>query len=594
MPAGTPAGSLDGISPCRISVQKQLYLHKQIHGLMREYDHPQMCIKAFLSFFILGMLSISLHGQVNVTFNVDMKSLADSGYFLDGDRLLVRGSFNGWAGNQHELSPGVPGSYHYTVSFDIAAEPGDTIQYKFVVLSKESKEYWEAQPDPANPDYGNRMWQIREGVNKIPEAVFDFGPDLGSRGLSQMEKFRQDFVQMRTLLEDNHPALYDYTDKGMLDSLFDYYYAQIGDETDYSTFYKYVSTILAHIGCGHTKLFIPGAYWGSKPDHFFPLQLLINTGEVLVRGFYGDVQGIPVGSQLTAINGMPVDSILEEMLPFESSDGFIHSFKIHSIERRFPEKYALMYGFPEEFSIDYIPPDGAQVENILLKPAGFGQFMAVFRSSKELSMTIPEGYDAAIITINTFGYYSEVPMFRAFIDSCFLVMKDQDISNLIIDLRGNDGGDPYCASYLFSYLEKEPVPYFIEAYPHYDTLAKPVPLAENHYIGKVFVLIDGGGFSTNGHFCSLLKYHGLVTFVGTDLGATFTCTGNVMYPTLDHTQLFLGTARERRYSAAVEGMDPRKPIVPDYFVEMSGADLAAGRDGQLEYVLENAERIVPR
>jgi C-terminal processing protease CtpA/Prc len=190
------------------------------------------------------------------------------------------------------------------------------------------------------------------------------------------------------------------------------------------------------------------------------------------------------------------------------------------------------------------------------------------------------------MTINKFSYYDEVPMFHAFIDSSFTALKESNTNNLVIDLRGNDGGDPFCACYLFSYLEKEPVPYFVDHYGKYDTLANPIPMPENHYTGTTYVLIDGNGFSTNGHFCGLLKYHQLVTFVGTTLGSTYTCTGNVKYFDLEHTKLILGTARERRYSAAVEGMDPTKGIEPDYYVETTQEDIAEGRDTQLEFLLE--------
>jgi hypothetical protein len=534
----------------------------------------------------LFLMANSLKSQVKVLFSVDMKAMADSGYFLEEDRIIVRGSFNSWSGYDQELSSNDDASFLYSASFDIQASAGDTIEYKYVIISKEGMEYWEMAPDPQNPNYGNRILIIQAAENNPGPAKFDYGPEMRGRNKSKLEILQEDYMQMRSLIEENHPALYDYTSKEVLDSLFDYYYAQITDSTEYNEFYQYISAVMARIGCGHTKLFIPEAYWKSKPDHFFPLQILINKNEVLVQGYYGEDHSIPLGSRLVAINGRTIEDIIEEMLPLESSDGFIHSFKIHSIESRFPEKYALMHGFPDTFEISYYAPGEEIKQKKNSSPASFQQFMAVLRGPKELSMQRIEDHDAALITINTFGYYSEVPMFRAFIDSCFQVIKDNNIENLIIDLRGNDGGDPYCASYLFSYLEKQAVPYFIESYHHYDTLAKPIVMAENHFTGNAYALIDGGGFSTNGHFCGLLKYHQLLTFVGTDLGSTYTCTGNVMYPTLDHTKLFVGTARERRYTAAVKDMDPQTPVKPDYFVEISQEDLVTGIDGQLEYVLE--------
>jgi hypothetical protein len=52
-----------------------------------------------------------------------------------------------------------------------------------------------------------------------------------------------------------------------------------------------------------------------------------------------------------------------------------------------------------------------------------------------------------------------------------------------------------------------------------------------------------------------------------------------------------------RYTAAVESMDPRRGIRPDYRVVPGPDDLASGRDAVMEYALEqvslNGGLIVP-
>lgn len=109
-----------------------------------------------------------------------------------------------------------------------------------------------------------------------------------------------------------------------------------------------------------------------------------------------------------------------------------------------------------------------------------------------------------LLTINKYGYYGEVEMFHNFIDRVFQEINIKGIKNLILDVRGNSGGEPFCTSYLSSYLEPEPIPYFDDHYGKYDTLANPIPKPENNYNGELFTLIDGHGFSTTGHFCGLL------------------------------------------------------------------------------------------
>ncbi|MGC9342482.1 MAG: hypothetical protein ACP5E3_07275, partial [Bacteroidales bacterium] len=113
----------------------------------------------------------------------------------------------------------------------------------------------------------------------------------------------------------------------------------------------------------------------------------------------------------------------------------------------------------------------------------------------------------------------------------------------------------------------------------------PIPQPVNHFQGNLLTLIDGNGFSTTGHFCGLLKYHKVGKFVGTELGSTYTCTGNATYPPLKNTGIMVGTARVMRYTAAVKDMDPRRGVLPDYRVELSTEDIVDGRDVVMEYVI---------
>jgi len=543
-----------------------------------------------ICFLLMGFfLNLNTTGQIKLSLKIDVKELSDSGYFKPGDKLFVRGSFNQWSGYDDELLAENDDSHILSNDFEIDIQKGDIIEYKFVILSPEGIEYWEHNPNPENPPHGNRILVCEDTTMILPVTLFYCGDDIQGRSLSRKEMLLTDFMQMRKILEENHPALYDYTSKTVLDSLFVHYNTLIDSGTEYNTFYQYISSILAYIGCGHTKLFIPDAYWSSKPDHFFPLLLQINPEEVLVKGSYASTETIWPGSRIISINGKTIAEILQVLKILESSDGFIPSFKTYSIQQRFPEKYAMLYGFPDTYRISYIPPERSIPVESSITAATRQQVKSIPLRGKKLFMEQYYDHNAALITINTFGYYAEVPMFRAFIDSCFNILKTQNSGNLIIDLRGNDGGDPFCASYLFSYLEKTPVPYFEDHYGKYDTLAKPIPLPANHYTGNAFVIINGGGFSTTGHLCGLLKYHELVTFVGTDLGSTYTCTGNVMYPTLKYTQLFLGTARERRYTAAVVGMDPKAGIAPDHIVWTTQEDIINGHDAQLDFILSLLE-----
>ena len=163
--------------------------------------------------------------------------------------------------------------------------------------------------------------------------------------------------------------------------------------------------------------------------------------------------------------------------------------------------------------------------------------------------------------------------------------------NLILDLRGNSGGDPFCAAHLLAYLAPAPVPYFAKVYPSYASLAKPLPLPENRFLGSLYTLIDGGCFSSTGHLCALFKFHKIGTFIGSETGGTYECNDAARTDTLRATGLRLRVARAT-YTVAVENMSRAKGVPPDYVVEPSIRDILSDRDPAMERAWSLIERRV--
>jgi C-terminal processing protease CtpA/Prc len=250
--------------------------------------------------------------------------------------------------------------------------------------------------------------------------------------------------------------------------------------------------------------------------------------------------------------------------------------------------YASVFGFPEKYTVTYRPPGRTTRTTAELRPADLASVRkAVFANFDHPPLTIDFRDDlrTAIMTVKTFVYYDRVAYFREFMERSFREIKDKGIENLVLDLRGNDGGDPFCAVILYSYLEHEPAPYFAEPYGKYAPLAEPVPLPEDHFTGNLYSLLDGRCGSTNGHFSALLKYHGLGTFVGTPSGSTYVCNaGKNSEVRLDRTSLILTLGRSS-FAAAVEGMDKSEPIMPDHPVHETYQDFLDGRDAFLEAAL---------
>jgi len=411
--------------------------------------------------------------------------------------------------------------------------------------------------------------------------------------LFTVEDLRHDFLQLRRILESEHCCLYEYTGKNEFDSLFDQCLKLIDRPMRYEEFFRIIAPIPAKIGCMHTALWMPGGFFNLGPNNLFPLQVRLIENQLVVIGSYRDSLEIPVGCIILEINGLPANKIMQELRGITSADAFNPYFIETQVEERFPMFYASVFGFPEKYTMTYALPGRKTRVTADLHPADIGSVRKVVFANfryPPLSIDFIEDKKTAVMTVKTFIYYDKVDYFRDFMDRSFRLIKEKGIENLVLDLRGNDGGDPFCAVILYSYLEKEPAPYFVEPYGKYTELAKPVPLPENHFTGQLYTLIDGRCGSTNGHFCALLKYHRIGKFVGTPSGSTYKCNaGKNTQVQLDKTSIILTLGRST-YAAAVQGMNKAQPIMPDYPVAETYRDFLEGKDVYREAAMRLIER----
>lgn len=400
-------------------------------------------------FSIILLLTVNLSAQNAITFNVDMSSALQSKAFqpANGDSLLVRDTFNNWNGNNQLLSD-IDDDEIYTLSYNVGGSVGDTIQYKFVILKSGGFDNWEVNPNPENPDYGNRLLVLTGKPQSLPIVVFDVDKYIKYPVIFSKEELQEDFLQLREALETNHPALYDFTDKETFDKLFEDKYKLISSDLYIEEFNRIIEPIIAAVDCGHTGLWLPNNYWQIAPQKFFPLKFKFIGDKVYTLGQYGDSSILPIGSEIISINKKPIGEITNILKDNHRADGFNKAFKSARVEKKFSKLYALQYGYPQKFEVQYIQHEQTEPQKIELQPVSESAINSVPLRGNDLTIDIIKDKSTAVLTINSFIYYNELEMFKSFIDSAFYKIDSNDIGNLIKDLRGNDGGDPFCSTYL--------------------------------------------------------------------------------------------------------------------------------------------------
>ena len=159
---------------------------------------------------------------------------------------------------------------------------------------------------------------------------------------------------------------------------------------------------------------------------------------------------------------------------------------------------------------------------------------------------------------------------------------------MIIDLRNNGGGDPFCGSYLMQYIADKPYTYFHKDVRRYADLKKTIHPNANGFKKKPYILTNGLCSSTTGHFCSIVKENNFGVFLGDETGATYTCNDNSKLYTLKNTGLQLSVARNT-YKTTAGSLSNEQGIIPDHYVIPDIDNILNNTDTVLNYTIKLIE-----
>jgi C-terminal processing protease CtpA/Prc len=277
------------------------------------------------------------------------------------------------------------------------------------------------------------------------------------------------------------------------------------------------------------------------------------------------------------------------------ADGLNITYKDFSANLVFARLFFLLYGGAPRFEMEIMEPGASTpakrvVTGMTPNPAALVDKERYHPGTgcDRLCMTFSEDDSYAILTVKDFGYYGDVDAFRGPVGDFFARLKSDGIDALIIDVRGNDGGDPYCSSFVTSHVIAEAVRYFAAGTRFYGDLVRPIPVPRHVFTGELFVLTDGWCFSSTSHMLSLLRCYGRGVFVGEESGGSSVCNDASKEHELKHTGLRLNLPR-RTFATSARCLPKGRGIPPDIEVQPTIHDLIAGRDIVLETAISLIE-----
>ncbi|UOE50916.1 S41 family peptidase [Mucilaginibacter sp. SMC90] len=445
-------------------------------------------------------------------------------------------------------------------------------------------------------------------------SMFCSGQEKKRLTIAQMTS---DFDFLTAVLQIAHPSLYRYTPRDTLDKYARVTRARFNRPMTEIQFWFIVQHFVAAVRSGHTRLEPDDEFMNRyrlAPHEILPFHIYISGNRIFVKGFIrsGNTTILP-NSEITAIDGESARELLNHYRTLVSGDGYNMSLKNYLLENgRFNFLYELAHPGKTQFKLALRTTVGKDTTVMVLAadryvPAGppsiaTGGVPGEFRlkgmfpaDTTEKRLLFDQNSGAVIVKLPDFSYANYLDFHK----SLFAQIKAHAATKLFIDLRGNLGGrDFICADllrymigkpFIFTRLEESRVEVsdFEEKNQNHDllhvqngfhSLRYPInetlhPYAER-FKGRIYVIIDGGTYSSAALFAAALKLQTNCTLIGQESGGNLAgCDGgHIAEVILPGSKLRLFLPLLWTYSAST-APDDGHGIMPEIFLPVSAAAL---------------------
>ena len=323
------------------------------------------------------------------------------------------------------------------------------------------------------------------------------------------ESRKENFARLTEAIELQHPYL---EEKSLdLDKLNQSYSPLVEAAASDDEYHQLVAHFLSEMGDAHTGLIQP---WVGSDRHYF------GTGRILADGLIVDLvgetarnAGILPGAQLLMVDGLPIEQALAA-LPLPLRVGST------SWQARDRASFHLLSTTGSALEVSFQNPGTKPETKILIWPAEERSETAAGRADPEIPLIIGEVLPSGIlqITIPTFSRRTGHNLVAEFDQ---LLDDNLDAPGIILDLRGNGGGDSRIANQIAGRFFEESFCYGQDRFRFRSPLHAWRELWNycvrprgSIYNGPVLLLIDTANMSSAEQFIAALTGSGRSISVG--------------------------------------------------------------------------------
>lgn len=373
------------------------------------------------------------------------------------------------------------------------------------------------------------------------------------------QQAQQDVEQWIDFIEKTHPDLsYTVKDVEQFYKKVDGLKKQFEKPILVKDFWLEMMTLNSELSDGHLSLTPPKLAELAR-EHIanggalFPFRVVFDGDDLVIKSKLNKQHSSMQGYKIHKINGVAIAEILAPLFQRTHGDSLIQQRAI--LQTRFSEYYWLYYGNQTKFVIDV--ENDHVINNVTLDlTAQSPSDVISLDKSFEKTFNFEVKNNAGVLTAKSFRYYKDKEKFNQFFKSVFQKIKSQKLDHLVIDIRGNGGGDDTWKQGILPYIADKPwrtgSKYklkVLEGQADKDNKVGDVVEGEVtkftqvdndnalKFRGKVSVLVDGFTYSSSILFINVMQDFGFGHIVGDVIGGKRGQTGGTKKLVLPNSKL---------------------------------------------------------
>lgn len=449
----------------------------------------------------------------------------------------------------------MPGGWHIMVGEKI--DPLDTKAREIMFVSdidsiKIVLEEWQSKDFSIINEKGERapvrVTRVADNIYEKPNPKF---VKRASNGKLSREQAEFDIRALVYGLSEIHPDIFSSIRQVDFFRAINEAIESLPDSVTTMELYRRTAPIVAMIGDGHTNLNFPFNDVFTRELKRMPFLVdVLSDKSIICRASLDSI--IPSGARILSINGMSAEEMVNAMLPYVAGER--EHFKLSRVDHNFPALRHML--FPADaFEVVFLPAGAKKQQKVTYQATLFEEVKRRIPALTNTEDKPPYSFEidkAKNVAIMDFREFSNVSQMERFADSLFQCLRNDNIGNLIIDLRNNGGGNSTVGDVLLRYISPKPFKqmdkalvrispltikltgdntltpgfFFYETSP--EKYIVPRKNEEGHYNGHVILLTSNNTFSSAGSFAWAFKECGIGTVIGEETGGMNVCYGDIL------------------------------------------------------------------